>query len=229
MHIFIFYSVIDIYMNKSTIISGAISLSLLLSVFSAKKIIDANIKKDLKQKVAVEQFFKSYPYKLSSSNREAAQRIVDRLYSDTAVFNKMYDFYKYNVEANEKLLKVLNNSSLNTEASLKILESKNKHFKSLVKELYTNKDVKKNLDSLFTLFSTNPLFKNKFNVDLLQAQLKKNPIYLIDKGFIFKRKPTLEKNISTQTFDYKNRVKNFQSKLESDLKKKKIIRRGPRG
>jgi hypothetical protein len=216
-------------MNKSTIISGAISLSLLLSVFSAKKIIDANIKKDLKQKVAVEQFFKSYPYKLSSSNREAAQRIVDRLYSDTAVFNKMYDFYKYNVEANEKLLKVLNNSSLNTEASLKILESKNKRFQSLVKELYTNKDVKKNLDSLFTLFSTNPLFKNKFNVDLLQAQLKKNPIYLIDKGFIFKRKPTLEKNISTQTFDYKNRVKNFQSKLESDLKKKKIIRRGPRG
>lgn len=197
-------------MDKVRLFTSVVSISFLLSVIPVKKAIDNKIEKKVRKEVTIENVFNDFSYKLTPENKEKAQEIVYRLYNNKEVYEKLSSHSLFLSQSKDKLLLLMADGQRSSlDSATKILNLQKERFSKMVVDLNKNQAVSRNLDTLFNIFSTNHSFKNKFKIDLLSAQLSKNPLYIIDKGFLLKRKPTLDPRPAS--FDSRNRVLGFNS------------------
>jgi len=169
-------------MKNRYVISTIVGTSILLSVF-INAALNKNIEKKSIQKYAVENFYNDFRLVLSSENKKKALGVVSRLYNNPEVFNKM---------RLRKLLKLQENA-----------------LESITNDLYSNSVIRKNFDSLFNIYSTNPEFKNKFSVDVIYKKLQKNPFTIFYTQKLLKKLP----NKIESNFDPRSEIKGFRSKL----------------
>lgn len=211
-------------MSRSKLIIGVVSASFLLSVIPAKKVIDNNIKKNFSKEATVNYFLNDFPFKLTPENEKKANEVILRLYKDKAVFEKVSAYSRFHDQSREKILEMMkgNLSTSSLDSATKLLDLQKERFSLFVKDLVKNPQTARNLDTLFNVFSTSSSFRNKFTLDLVQTQLKKNPLYLIDKGFLLKKKPQVD--LSSIIYNHRSKVKGFNQLYQRDINSKLIPR-----
>jgi len=118
---------------------------------------------------------------LTSENKKKAQEIVARLYNNPEVFNKMINYYDLDLKVKEKMAAYSKRSSSSvaqTDSLRKILKLQENKLESIANDFYSNTLIRKSFDSLFNVYSTNPEFKKRFDVDVIYTKLKKNPFII---------------------------------------------------
>lgn len=151
-----------------------LGFSLIFFSFISNSLINNRVEKNFSKKVVVEHFYNGFNYKLSPENFQVAQRLVDSLCNDPIVYKKFKDFYKIDSLNRVSLFKFERNE-ISKKEILNLIDLKENYIKDLSKEIHKNNQIKKQLDSLFNVFLTNPNFRKEYNNNLIFEKIKKNP------------------------------------------------------
>lgn len=151
-------------------------------IYLSNNLINKQIEKREIRKVVLENFYKGFDYKLSQENKMAADVLILKLYNNEKVFKKLTEYSKRDSLLMTEYAQFLKTKSKNPEY-LNIFEANKRLFLKTSRELYRDRSVRQDMDSLLKIFYTNENFRLDFQNKLIYKKLSNNPFTF----FYFKR------------------------------------------
>lgn len=181
---------------KNRVLFSSVAASLIFFGVVSNGIINKRIEKANYKISVVQNFYKSFEYSLTKENQVKAQEIITTLFNNSLVNERMKEYYQIDVERRNKLNEYSYKHISEKEMSEinRLLRKQELFLKAISKDLYKDKVVRAQFDSLFKVFSTNSQFKAHYNNELIYKKLQKNPF-----TFFYSKK--LEKKITHPKID----------------------------